>query len=204
MSKEYCVYVHTFPNGKKYVGITNQRPEKRWGAGNHYAGCPHMNNAIKKYGWENVNHEILLENLNKDEAIKFEKMYIKKFDSIKNGYNLSIGGSAGRATYLNSHVLEMIRMSDKADLVLGKRREQNDIISWAEKAKKDKDLAELFNWADEIVERDYSYYKKLKSTPFSNKDDVQSDHYWYYVMQLVQYGEIKKMYDIAWGEYISQ
>ena len=33
------VYCHTFPNGKKYVGITGQSPESRWGAqGSNYRG----------------------------------------------------------------------------------------------------------------------------------------------------------------------
>ena len=28
----YCVYIHTFPNGKVYVGITCTAPERRWRA----------------------------------------------------------------------------------------------------------------------------------------------------------------------------
>lgn len=28
--ENYKVYMHTLPNGKRYVGITKQEPEKRW------------------------------------------------------------------------------------------------------------------------------------------------------------------------------
>lgn len=29
----YSVYKHTFPNGKVYIGMTGQEPEKRWANG---------------------------------------------------------------------------------------------------------------------------------------------------------------------------
>ena len=33
------LYCHTFPNGKKYIGITKQDPARRWGKdGNGYKG----------------------------------------------------------------------------------------------------------------------------------------------------------------------
>ena len=33
MKNNYCVYKHTSPSGKSYIGITNQRPERRWRGG---------------------------------------------------------------------------------------------------------------------------------------------------------------------------
>ena len=32
----YFVYIHIFPNGKRYVGLTSQNPERRWGKGIGY------------------------------------------------------------------------------------------------------------------------------------------------------------------------
>lgn len=89
----YCVYIHTFPNGKHYVGLTMQAPERRWNNGHGYKDSPKMAKAIKKYGWENVRHEILLTGLTKAEAEAEEIHLIKKYDSIENGYNIQHGGN---------------------------------------------------------------------------------------------------------------
>ena len=89
---DYVVYKHTSPNGKSYIGITNN-VKKRWEQkGEKYKGCTKFYNAIKKYGWDNFTHEILEENISKGYAFNREKYYIEKFDTIKNGYNISKGG----------------------------------------------------------------------------------------------------------------
>lgn len=95
--KEYSVYMHVFPNKKKYIGITRQEPNKRFGGGFNYQ-TQVVGRAIKKYGWENIEHKILYENLTKQEAIKYEQELIKKYktNQKKFGYNKSIGGETGR------------------------------------------------------------------------------------------------------------
>lgn len=55
----YSIYVHTFPNGKTYVGITMRDVSIRWGNGNNYTNCRAVNRAIKKYGWENIKHDVV-------------------------------------------------------------------------------------------------------------------------------------------------
>ncbi len=35
-NKKYCVYMHTAPNGKVYIGITSQKPSQRFGRGRGY------------------------------------------------------------------------------------------------------------------------------------------------------------------------
>lgn len=90
----YSVYIHTFPNGKKYVGVTSWKPELRWGANGCNYKNPYMINAIKKYGWENIKHEIVAESLTVDEASNMEKALIQKYNSANrdHGYNISLGG----------------------------------------------------------------------------------------------------------------
>jgi group I intron endonuclease len=92
----YILYRHIFPNDKVYIGITKQKPEKRWGCnGRGYIGCPAMYNAIKKYGWENVKHQILFSKLTKEEAEKkeIEMIAIHKSTDERFGYNLDNGGN---------------------------------------------------------------------------------------------------------------
>ena len=103
--KRYAVYVHTFPNGKKYVGITSLRPETRWGRnGRCYTRKhngkyvqPRMANAILKYRWENVAHEILFEGLTKGaaEQKEIELISIYKSNHREYGYNIESGGHSG-------------------------------------------------------------------------------------------------------------
>lgn len=90
----WIVYYHQTPSGKFYIGITSNEVEKRWKNGEGYIGCPAFYRAIKKYGWENINHEIIVSSLSKEEASNFEKLLISKLDTTnpKNGYNIKIGG----------------------------------------------------------------------------------------------------------------
>ena len=94
----YIVYMHTCPNGKKYIGITSQAPERRWqkGKGYAYGSSPYFYNAIEKYGWDNIEHTILFRNLTKEEAERKEVELIKehKTSQRKYGYNIDLGGSS--------------------------------------------------------------------------------------------------------------
>ena len=92
--KGYFVYIHTFPNGKHYVGITQQNPSRRWHGGRGYDKQPYISNAIKKYGWENVYHIVLYENMTKEEAEKKERELISVLKSNERdfGYNIANGG----------------------------------------------------------------------------------------------------------------
>lgn len=90
----YKVYCHTFPNGKKYIGLTKTSEDARWKNGKGYKTCPLVNRAIEKYGWENVKHEFIAEARTKSEAESLERMYIKEFrtNNGKYGYNILPGG----------------------------------------------------------------------------------------------------------------
>lgn len=97
MENNYSVYMHIFPNGKRYIGITSNEVNRRWEKGSGYKKQAKMKNAINKYGWENIEHIVLLCNLSKEEACKKEIELIAKYDTtnINNGYNISSGGYTG-------------------------------------------------------------------------------------------------------------
>lgn len=94
MEKIYCVYKHTSPSNKTYIGITCRKPEYRWNNGKGYCNNKHFTNAINKYGWDNFIHEILFEGLTKEEACQKEIELISYYKSnqMDFGYNLSSGG----------------------------------------------------------------------------------------------------------------
>lgn len=75
--KTWCVYQHVFPNGKKYIGCTSLNPEKRWANGYGYSGQQEVFQAIIKYGWYHIRHEVIQEGLQKEEAIKLERELIE-------------------------------------------------------------------------------------------------------------------------------
>lgn len=93
--KMYTVYKHTAPSGKAYIGITRQDVSKRWDNGRGYRKCPRFYLAIKKYGWENITHEILFVGLTKREAEQKEIELIAQYCSADErfGYNLDNGGN---------------------------------------------------------------------------------------------------------------
>lgn len=90
----YTVYQHTVPNGKNYIGITRQEIGKRWQNGKGYRHNDYFENAIKKYGWGNIEHKIIKTNLTKEEAEQMERELIKKLNSNDHayGYNITSGG----------------------------------------------------------------------------------------------------------------
>ncbi len=89
----YVVYKHTCPNGKVYIGISSNY-SRRCVPGN-YRHNIRWTNAINKYGWDNIKHEILFENLTKEEACQKEIELIAKYNStdIRFGYNINLGGN---------------------------------------------------------------------------------------------------------------
>ncbi len=67
--------------------------KKRFGTnGNGYKNQIKFWNAIQKYGWDNFTHEIIEGNLSFEQACLGEELYIEIYDSIRNGYNICVGG----------------------------------------------------------------------------------------------------------------
>ena len=80
-------------NGKRYIGQTIN-PQQRKSA--HISDSTHIDTkfyrAVRKYGWDNFEYEILAESEDRNELDKLEVDFIKSFNSIENGYNIRSGG----------------------------------------------------------------------------------------------------------------
>ena len=95
MEGGYSVYKHVFPNGKQYVGYTSKDPKDRWKNGSGY-GTQSVYRAIKKYGWENIEHIVIRSGLSEEDALMLERKLIKHYDLCNRdkGYNFHPGGKA--------------------------------------------------------------------------------------------------------------
>lgn len=103
MKESYCIYAHTFPNGKRYIGQCKEPAVNRWRNGWGYIHQPLIHNAIQKYGWENAKHEVICSGLTQKAAYEKETALIKKLNTNAvnggNGYNMSDGGESGSKGY---------------------------------------------------------------------------------------------------------
>lgn len=94
---KYRVYVHINKiNGKIYIGQTCNSLYVRSGHGSGigYKHCAHFYNAIKKYGWDNFEHIILIDDISLEMANIIEEELISKYNSMDRniGYNMMSGG----------------------------------------------------------------------------------------------------------------
>ena len=124
--KKYTVYIHRLPNGKVYVGITSTKPEWRWQRGNGYKSNKRFFNAIQKYGWENISHEIVATGLTKQAACDLEKMLIQGYNSNNEdyGYNYSIGGELSALGVTRSEEAKKHLSELKKGVSTGKQSEE--------------------------------------------------------------------------------
>jgi group I intron endonuclease len=85
---------------KSYIGESKKK-DVNWRWSEHKQnikknkGCPALRDAVKKYGVENFEFSIIIICFD-DERFKYEKEYIKKYNTVvPNGYNITNGGEGG-------------------------------------------------------------------------------------------------------------
>ncbi len=110
MENHYTVYKLTDPDGKVYIGVTGKTVEERWNKGRGYSRGTPIREAIRKYGWESFQHEILCEKLTRDGAEKLEKAFITYYDSSdpEKGYNRFLGG-LGKGAHMSEVTKKLSR-----------------------------------------------------------------------------------------------
>ena len=105
----YSIYVHTTPEGKKYVGCTGREPIKRFGSnGSGYRCNKKFYNDILLFGWNNINHQVLETVKDKKIAIEREKYYtlLWRTNEPEFGYNIYVGNIPNEETK-NKHYEKM-------------------------------------------------------------------------------------------------
>lgn len=84
---KYCVYRHTAPDGRMYIGIAQEPARLRWQNGKGYRNNPEFWKCICEVGWNNIAHEILLSGVSSSEARKVESELIDLYGTMLNGFN---------------------------------------------------------------------------------------------------------------------
>lgn len=98
--KGYIYKITNKVNNKSYIGQTRYTVEFRWRQHIHKKDNTYFHNALHKYGIENFTVETLEEceaNLLNEREI----FYIAKYNTFKEGYNLTIGGDGNRRLLLD-------------------------------------------------------------------------------------------------------
>lgn len=99
--KGYIYCVTCLPTGKLYFGQTIRLIEERWNrhVNESFSGSRYkFHRAIRKYGEENfIIEEVLTVSAPTEERLKakldyIERRLIKRFDTFRNGYNMTLGG----------------------------------------------------------------------------------------------------------------
>lgn len=184
------IYVITSPSGKQYVGqcvqfLCNKRP---WGYTNRfkqhvrdaYEGkdyCRLLNNAIRKYGKENMKLEKMLScNINQLDIL--ENYYINKLNTMTpNGYNLVTGGSNSRQSEETKQLRRESMMGKNKGKIYPKRtriREEDVILPKYLRHYKDKNGKEGYRISNHPLLKGKSFVSKYIS--MENKLKLAMDY----------------------------
>lgn len=174
MNKNYYVYMHTLLNdGRKYIGITCQKPEIRWGKnGCNYSHNKYLTNTIKKYGWDSFKHEILFENLTKEQACLKEQALIKLFNTTDSeyGFNLTLGGEHHEwSEEARKKISEHTKLAMQNIKLTKNTIPYDDLYyQYIELNKTIKECAEYFNYTIGIIQYNLKKYKIKKDPTKAN------------------------------------
>lgn len=156
--KNYFVYMHTFPNGKRYIGITIQTPEKRWERGSGYKGAV-VYNAIQKYGWDNIKHEVLFSGLTQEQAEQKERELIAQYQSADrdHGYNIALGGNhRGKTSDTTKEKLRVASLKKNLSSETLEKRHNSLLGRKIGKESKEKmSIAALKRWEDPLYRENF-------------------------------------------------
>lgn len=172
----YKVYMHKTPSNKVYIGITKNNPKKRWNSGKGYKGNPHFTSAIKKYGWDNIQHIILFDNLEELEAKMIEVDLVYYYKKQGMCYNITDGGDGANGVSLSKETKKKMSLANK-----GRKRSQ-------ETKMKISDARKGLQFTDE--------HKKNLSTAHKGQGNKS-------IVKMDEFGNILEQYDSIKGAAIA-
>jgi group I intron endonuclease len=177
------IYLLSFPNRKHYVGRTRNSLEQRLVEHKTRAtkGYQHpLYYAINKYGWDNVSKAKLYTASTQEELVLKELEFIKQFNSLQNGYNLTLNTEIGgdnwkgrRGTKEYSEFVERMKEINSFNRMHGKSHSKETKQLQKEKAKGRFSLPWFIERYGEVegTEKYKERNSKLKNRDYSKMKD---------------------------------
>ena len=115
-------------NGKFYIG------KDKYNNPNYLGSGKILKQALKKYGKINFIEEIIEECVDENYWLDREKYWIRYFDSIKNGYNIALGGCGGDTISNNPNKLIISKNHSEwmktNNPTKGRKKSKDEIEKW--------------------------------------------------------------------------
>jgi len=163
----YKVYTHWTPDGMVYVGVTSQKLYNRWKP-SAYKGKS-LWFFIEKFGWENIEHKVIFEFDNKEEALNKEDELIQYYRE------LGICINKQRSGHITLDMTSYTKEYNETHSVHIKERKKRWNTDNADKIKMQTALYRITHkserseynhkYYEEHKKEELEYGKKLRSTP---------------------------------------
>ena len=178
MNIKGCIYKATnLINGKAYVGQTINFELRKKIHKRMEGKCRLFYSAIKKFGFKNFKWEILKE-CDISDLDKYEKIFIKKYNTKNNGYNLTVGGKSihgfkgnGKEHWLNrlSKNKKKLWISQHISGVNNPMYGKGHLLSGNKHFLKQMTEGEKEKWLKENLKGDNNYQKKMTKEELKKK-----------------------------------
>lgn len=156
-------------NGKSYIGQTIDEEGRKKGHINGRYKC-YFHDAIKKYGVENFNYEVI-ERIEESKLSEREIYWIEYYNTYNNGYNLTLGGEGTRGFSHGFTEEQKKKMSESHKGQIAWNKGKHGIYS-EETRKKISEASKKHKHTSEAKEK---ISKKLKGRPSPNKGKITSE-----------------------------
>ncbi len=129
---------------KVYIGQTYRTYKERWDAHKYQSKTfnDHFHRAIRKYGWDKFVFEVLHDNIDTMWLDDWEIYYINLYNSFRDGYNSTNGGSGTRGVKCSEETKYKISIQQKG---IPKSIESRLKMSIAKKGKPYTELQKIAN-----------------------------------------------------------
>ena len=207
LSGIYCIVNKI--NNKVYIGQTKQKFVKRYW---HHLWCLRKNKhdnrylqkSFNKYGGQNFKFIVIHVLCTNEDINELEKNYIKKYNSFKNGYNLTLGGDGALGCKMPKDYVEKMRERNRI-ANLGKKHSEETKRIMSSKRIENLKNGQKHNWAkitkEDVIEMRTKYMNgelETKGLPKFYNIDRRS------IKDVLTHKTWKNIYPDGWLEFVEK